>query len=155
MRLLKNRYFLSAVIFFTYILDRLFKSLVINKEGFVVIKDFLAIDYFPNWGIALSLPVSRYIIYPLIILILLIVFYILFISFVKRDYLLIWSTALIFSVALSNLIDRVSFGHVVDYINFAGWFPVFNGADAMIVVGVCLLFWKAFHGKNLLTSRSN
>lgn len=148
MRLLKNKYFLFAVIFFTFILDRLFKYLVLNKEGFSVIKNFLSIGYFPNWGIALSLPVSRFVIYPLVILILFIVFYFLFISFNKKDYPLIWSTALIFFGALSNLIDRFRFGHVVDYVNFTGVFPVFNLADLMVLTGVCLLMGKVSHKKN-------
>lgn len=145
MRLLKNKYFLFAVIFFTFILDRLFKYLVLHKEGYIVIKNLLVIDYFANWGIALSLPVSRFVIYPVIIMILFVVFYFLFVSLKKNDYLLVWSTALIFSGALSNLIDRFRFGHVVDYFNFACWFPVFNWADVMIVAGVFLILAKVMH----------
>lgn len=36
-----------------------------------------------------------------------------------------------------NLIDRVTLGFVVDYIDL-GWWPVFNIADACIVAGVAL-----------------
>jgi len=36
-----------------------------------------------------------------------------------------------------NLIDRVSFGFVIDFIDF-GWFPVFNIADSCITVGIIL-----------------
>ena len=35
----------------------------------------------------------------------------------------------------SNLIDRIVLGYVVDWIDL-GWWPVFNVADSMIVVGV-------------------
>jgi signal peptidase II len=40
--------------------------------------------------------------------------------------------------ALGNLIDRLRFGYVVDFLDFQIW-PVFNFADTSIVVGVILL----------------
>ena len=40
--------------------------------------------------------------------------------------------------ALGNLVDRVRFGYVVDFINFRVW-PVFNIADAAITAGLLLL----------------
>ena len=40
--------------------------------------------------------------------------------------------------ALGNLIDRLRFGYVVDYISL-GDFPVFNIADASISIGVAIL----------------
>lgn len=40
--------------------------------------------------------------------------------------------------ATGNLIDRLRLGYVVDFFDFKFW-PVFNVADASIVVGVCLL----------------
>lgn len=42
--------------------------------------------------------------------------------------------------ALGNLIDRIRFGYVVDFLDFRIW-PVFNIADMAIVVGVCFLVW--------------
>ena len=39
---------------------------------------------------------------------------------------------------LSNLVDRIFRGYVVDYIDF-GWWPVFNIADSMIVIGAITL----------------
>lgn len=40
--------------------------------------------------------------------------------------------------ALGNLIDRIRFGYVIDFLDFRVW-PVFNIADMAIVVGVCFL----------------
>ena len=47
--------------------------------------------------------------------------------------------------ALGNAIERVQFGHVVDYIklNFIN-FPVFNAFDIMICVGIFLYCMQAF-----------
>ncbi|MBN1274782.1 signal peptidase II, partial [Candidatus Woesearchaeota archaeon] len=41
---------------------------------------------------------------------------------------------------ISNLVDRVARGGVVDYLDL-GWWPVFNLADALIVAGILLLAW--------------
>lgn len=40
-----------------------------------------------------------------------------------------------------NLIDRIFLGHVRDFIDLKVW-PVFNIADAIIVIGVLLLIYK-------------
>lgn len=44
--------------------------------------------------------------------------------------------------AVGNMVDRLRFGYVVDFIDFgykANWWPVFNVADSSVVVGVTLL----------------
>jgi signal peptidase II len=50
--------------------------------------------------------------------------------------------ALLLGGALGNLIDRIAYGHVVDFLDFhwggAHW-PAFNVADSAITVGVLLL----------------
>ena len=49
--------------------------------------------------------------------------------------------ALLLSGAVGNLIDRVRFGYVVDFIKVY-WWPTFNLADVWIVTGVCLFAWE-------------
>ncbi|MDH3578050.1 MAG: signal peptidase II [Gammaproteobacteria bacterium] len=54
--------------------------------------------------------------------------------------------ALVLGGAVGNLIDRIRFGHVTDFIQvwFGGWaFPSFNVADAGISVGAALLIIDA------------
>jgi signal peptidase II len=55
--------------------------------------------------------------------------------------------ALILGGALGNLIDRVRFGHVVDFLDFhaMGWhWPAFNVADSAITIGAALLILEGF-----------
>jgi signal peptidase II len=50
--------------------------------------------------------------------------------------------ALILGGALGNLVDRLRFGHVVDFLDLhaAGWhWPAFNVADSAITIGAALL----------------
>ena len=58
--------------------------------------------------------------------------------------LLCLALALVLGGALGNLHDRVTLGHVVDFIQVhAGgyYFPAFNVADSAITVGVVFLLW--------------
>jgi len=60
------------------------------------------------------------------------------------------SLALILGGALGNLIDRVRFGYVVDFIHFhwgSSYFPAFNIADSCITIGAALLIVDAFREK--------
>lgn len=51
-----------------------------------------------------------------------------------------WMLGLILGGAVGNLIDRILYGAVVDFIDLH-WWPVFNIADSAIVIAiVCLLF---------------
>lgn len=58
--------------------------------------------------------------------------------------------ALVLGGALGNLIDRVVYGYVVDFIDiyYEGWhFPAFNVADSAISVGAALLILDSFRKK--------
>jgi len=56
---------------------------------------------------------------------------------------------LIIGGAMGNLIDRVSFGHVIDFLDLGfrehRW-PVFNIADIAITIGSVIIIWKLTTG---------
>lgn len=57
------------------------------------------------------------------------------------------SLALILGGAVGNLVDRVLYGHVIDFLDFyvGTWhWPAFNVADSAITVGAALLIWDSF-----------
>lgn len=49
-----------------------------------------------------------------------------------------WGLGFVFGGMLGNLIDRLRFGYVVDFVDVGFW-PVFNLADAAIVCGAALI----------------
>ncbi|MFM9977765.1 MAG: signal peptidase II [Sphingomonadaceae bacterium] len=60
----------------------------------------------------------------------------------------VFALGLVLGGALGNILDRVRFGHVVDFadLHFGDFRPflVFNVADAAITIGVILLLIRAF-----------
>ena len=64
----------------------------------------------------------------------------------RSERLLAVSLSLVIGGAVGNLIDRVLFGHVIDFLDlyYGQWhWPVFNIADAAITLGVVLMFLDA------------
>lgn len=55
--------------------------------------------------------------------------------------LLRYGLGLVVGGALGNLVDRLRYGRVVDFLDFRVW-PVFNLADTAIVIGACFLVWE-------------
>ena len=58
----------------------------------------------------------------------------------KKGGLQSLALGLLLGGAVGNLLDRLRFGHVVDFIDFRIW-PVFNIADIAIVLGSILLIY--------------
>ncbi len=62
-----------------------------------------------------------------------------------------WALARILGGAIGNLIDRVAYGHVIDFLDFHvhGWhWPAFNVADSAITVGAILFVLDEFRRVN-------
>lgn len=59
----------------------------------------------------------------------------------RKSALVKWGVALGLAGALGNLVDRLRWGAVIDFVDVPLW-PIFNVADVAIVGGVALLFWE-------------
>lgn len=69
----------------------------------------------------------------------------------KNQKLLSIAFALLLSGALGNLIDRVLFGYVIDFLDFYigdNHWPAFNVADSMIFIGAGLMIFDSFKNDN-------
>ena len=68
----------------------------------------------------------------------------------SEQKLFCFAMAMILGGALGNLIDRVAYGYVVDFLDFywsANHFPAFNLADSSITCGAAILLWDNFVNK--------
>ncbi|MBN1587812.1 MAG: signal peptidase II [Candidatus Omnitrophica bacterium] len=61
----------------------------------------------------------------------------------QSDGWILWGMSLILGGAAGNLIDRVRFGYVIDFLDLR-WWPVFNLADSAITVGAVLIGIRLF-----------
>ena len=142
--------FLSLISVTTIVfVDRLTKIYFSNAltpgESWPVIKNILHMTLVYNTGIAFGLFKNQgvvFIIIPIIAIILLI-FNIYYYRNNKEDLSRIYIIAfsLILGGAIGNLIDRMYFGYVIDFIDFRVW-PVFNIADSAITIGSAIILLK-------------
>jgi len=125
------------------ILDQWSKWLVMSRmaqgESIPVIEPVFYLTYVRNPGAAFGmLPYKTA--FFITITVIVVVGVILFIKRIPEGKSLL-KTGLALQVggAVGNLIDRIRFGHVIDFFDFRVW-PVFNIADMAIVIGVGILF---------------
>ncbi len=147
---------LKNVIFFGMIfliLDQAVKIFINSRfvlgEAYILINNLLSILLVHNTGAAFSI-LSGNQVFLVIIGILALVALLLFIYQGDNysDYE-IFAYSLLFGGILGNLIDRIFYGYVIDFISltFVGYnFPIFNIADMCIVVSVILIIIKVIKG---------
>ena len=111
-----------------------------------IIPGFFNITYAENTGAAFSLLSGNTYLIVIVSFILLFILYKYIFKGDKYDFV----KMLIIGGIISNLIDRVFRGYVIDYFDFNifGYsFPIFNIADICIVVGAILFIFKTIDEK--------
>ena len=125
------------------ILDQLTKNIVKSTmelgESFDIIGTFLKFTFVENKGLAFSIKVSNLAIFTgLSMVASLIVLYYIY-KYKQEGAIVYMPLALIFGGAIGNMIGRVLYGKVVDFIDVGiasyRW-PVFNIADSSVFVGL-------------------
>ncbi len=142
-------FLIIAFSFLFLILESLIKYIFINKipaGGFYFLFGLIQINFFTNTNIAFGLPLPQFLIIILIIIILIILSYLWYLALWQQKWLRLLAFSLIIMGALSNLLDRLFFGYVIDYINVFFW-PIFNLADCAIVAGVLIYIIGEFKVK--------
>ncbi|HOW35892.1 MAG TPA: signal peptidase II [Candidatus Omnitrophota bacterium] len=133
-----------GVVFFDRVSKVFFTSILTFGESIPVVRDIFHFTLVYNTGIAFGLFKNQgivFIIIPVITAILIgfNIYYYRNSREVSRIYIVAFS--LILGGAIGNLIDRIMFGHVIDFIDFRIW-PVFNLADSAITIGALIILIK-------------
>ncbi len=142
--------FILPAIFF--IIDQILKSIALKKQfsdAISIIPNTLYFKFQANENIALSLPVSNNIALFLSIIILMFLIFLIYYLKSKKITSNLVIFLLIFTVigALSNIIDRIRYSFVIDYLSVP-WFSVFNIADVMISLsGIAIIIIILFKQK--------
>lgn len=112
-----------------------------DQPPLVLWQQVFELQYHENNGIAFSMFAGwQWMIIPITVLAMLLIFAIMWRSIMSRHLLFRTSCILILAGGIGNLIDRVVFGYVVDflYVRLID-FPIFNFADCCVVIGAALL----------------
>jgi len=149
-------------------LDQWTKHLVHTKfywgESIPIIDSFFALTYVRNSGAAFGIlhraPATFrdpfFIIVPILVLLIITV---IFVRLTQAQRLSAFALSLIYAGAIGNLIDRLRFKYVIDFLDFH-WkevyhWPAFNVADSSIVVGVGFLLLESFFSGKSKVSMDN
>jgi len=137
------------IVFVILSLDQITKALVSLKlelnETFPLIKGVVGITLVHNRGAAFGLFRGQAHLFILTSLAAIVLIYFL-LKKNRHDNYYIFPLSLILAGAIGNLIDRLRFGYVIDFLNFYIW-PVFNLADSAITLGGLFLAWAIFKGR--------
>ena len=117
-----------------------FVAMYLPQAGVVTaIPHLLDFNYVENPGVAFGMFENmRWIFVALTSVIIVILLYIIIFKKIKSKMFLI-SSALIIGGGIGNLIDRVLYGYVIDYLQLSFFSPVCNFADYAVTVGTVLL----------------
>ena len=105
-------------------------------------KDF-GLELTHNNGIVFGFDLPLVMIYLLTVAILALGTYLVIKNKLWQDHMHLFGLSLILAGAIGNLVDRVRFGYVVDFIKIY-WWPTFNLADVWIVLAVLMFAWESF-----------
>lgn len=123
--------------------------LALRERGTIEVAGFFDLKWVENYGVSMGFLVAdsalgRWLLVGLTAAISLGVLVWLWREQLRPDAI---ALGLVLGGALGNILDRVRFGHVVDFadLHFGEWHPflVFNVADAAITIGVLLLLLRA------------
>ena len=133
------------ILFVLVAFDLLSKKIVfdlIDLHTFIPLIFFLDLTHIHNFGISFGLLSGLISPWVLIILGLLVVAFIFYLMKSASDTLEEWGLLIIISGAISNIIDRIFNGYVIDFIYFHYkdfFWPAFNFADIYITIGIIMI----------------
>ena len=142
------------IFFILVTLDLLSKKIVfdlIDLNTFIPLTFFLDLVHIHNFGVSFGLFSGLISPWILIILGLLVVAFIFYLMKSASDSLEEWGLLIIISGALSNIIDRIINGYVIDFIYFHYkdfFWPAFNFADIYITIGIIMIIINIFRKTN-------
>ena len=133
------------IFFVLVVFDLLSKNIVFNSIDlytFISLTFFLDLTHIHNFGVSFGLFSGLISPWILIIIGLLVVAFIFYLMKSASNTLEEWGLLIIISGAISNIIDRILNGYVIDFIYFhykSFFWPAFNFADIYITIGIIMI----------------
>ena len=150
---MRKKSLLIAII--VLILDIVTKNIIDSNflllESKTIINNFFSITKVYNYGASWSILTGQATFLIIIAIIILLVLFFYQSKFLKNKKN-IFAFSLLYGGITGNLIDRIAYGYVIDYLDFKIFnydFPVFNIADICIVIGILLLIIAIYKKEDL------
>jgi len=125
--------------------DRLSKYLVMQRmvegESIPILSPVLYLTYVRNTGAAFGLLKGKASILAAVAVAVIALAAWQWRKVVSQSWRVRWGLTAALAGAVGNLIDRLAYGSVVDFLDLRIW-PIFNVADLGISCGIALLFWE-------------
>lgn len=141
-------------------IDQLSKGLIniyMNvNDSISIINSFFNLTYVHNYGAAFSMFSGARLIFIVVTIIALNLIYLFFIKDKKLNNFEMITYSMLLAGIIGNLIDRVIFGYVIDFLDFNifGYdFAIFNIADSFIVVAIILLLFQEVKNAKIFSGR--
>ena len=141
------------------IIDFIVKIIINNNmnvyDSISIIPSFFSITYVRNTGAAFSIMENNRVLFIIIAIIALILIYKYLIMNKVIDRYLMISYSMLIGGIIGNMIDRIIYGYVIDYLSFNifGYnFPIFNLADTFIVISIIMLLLYEVGGRDARNS---
>lgn len=136
--------------------DQILKLLVINYlkpiKEVTVIDSLLDFTYVENKGMAFGMLANQRWIFIALTSVVIIALIIAVLKLKNQKNMFYISAALLIGGGIGNLIDRIFYGYVVDYIKLSFFPPVCNFADYCVTAGVILFLIYLFFFTDFLKS---
>jgi signal peptidase II len=116
-----------------------------SRASYWFLGDWLGFQYVRNTGVAFGIKLGSSSLTILISTLAFLVVGLLFWRLAAKNQVAAIGAGLLAGGALGNLIDRLRFEAVVDFVAVGPW-PRFNIADSAITIGVLVLAWNASGG---------
>lgn len=140
----KDKY-IFPVFSFVFISDQITKYTVYKNMSLgesIPAEGIIRITYARNTGMAFSLFENFGIILLILSLIIASILIIYLFTIDKPRILIRVFSGLVIAGALGNILDRIRFGYVNDFID-VGWWPIFNIADSSITIAIVIYIFDA------------
>lgn len=154
--------FWILITFGAVLLDQLTKKLAVlylqELDTLPVIKDVIHLTYSENTGAAFGMLKDQRWIFLVFSSVAIIAIAAYLIVSKPKNKLYVTALAFVLAGGIGNMIDRIAYGYVVDFIDFTLIdFAIFNVADSFITIGACLLvlYFGLYEFKSVKKNENN
>lgn len=136
---MRTRWFAAAVAVALFIVDRVTRILAFRSDARDLVPGLLRSEPTYNDGIAFGISVPGGWLVPLLGVLVVLVCVLAYTAYRQQRLTTWWAALLVLAGATSNLLDRLTFGTVRDFLHVTFWPTTGNLGDYMITVGAILL----------------